>query len=620
MKTPLVSVVIPVRNYERYIGPAIESVQAQTFKDWELIIVDDCSSDGTPEIISRYADGQNIRVLRNETNLGQFPTHNRGAELARGKYLKFFHGDDLMYPHCLEMMVTLMEAFPEAGLGISHPAWPWTAPHLFSPVEAWRAELGGQTGMLCQGPSASIFRLDVFQRAGGYSSRFSGGDAEMNFRTAMENPILLLPFGLWWWRLHSQQVSNWRLSEIARIKRAVEDFIWMQELLADPRNPLPTEEKQMARRRSRRNFVRLALFHTRRGRIRSAVQLLRGAKLPLRSLGAAFDRLGPRATVPVDQTPKWNVFPRLTHLAHEEKSAARQTPTVSVLIPAHNAEATISSAIESVLRQEFTGWELIIVDDASSDRTGEICRRYADNRRIFYHRNEKKLGKWANHNRCAEYARSEYIKFLHADDMLYPHCLQVMVSLAETHPEAALIQSHRISHYVLPKVQSPAEIYQQEYFGSDHLRESPTGTLFRRSAWRTSAGFDPRCPTADAKLNLELCRKSSAVLAYSGLAFFRRASKQWRHQKGRDREYQPADANWRHELLLHPDCPLEEADRLRALKNVRAMRRHMIIRPLLAQPTRIGRFLAQHLTLPHSYGDDYWGKYGETVLPNLHVS
>src|ERR1035441_10042642 len=105
MSAPLVSVIIPVRNYEQYIAAAIESILAQEFQDWELIIVDDNSTDRTNEIAAQYQAGEKVRLVRNERRLGQFPTHNWGAEMARGKYLKFFHGDDVMYPHCLGTMV-----------------------------------------------------------------------------------------------------------------------------------------------------------------------------------------------------------------------------------------------------------------------------------------------------------------------------------------------------------------------------------------------------------------------------------------------------------------------------------------------------------------------------------
>jgi glycosyltransferase involved in cell wall biosynthesis len=197
MNVPLVSVIIPVRNFERYIAEAIESVLTQEFQDWELIIVDDCSTDRTNEIAARYQDGEKIRLVRNERNLGQFPAHNRGAALARGKYLKFFHGDDVMYPHCLGTMVRCMEAFPRAALGISHPRRLWAAPHLFSPEEAWRAQTARQTSILSEGPSGTIFRAEAFRQVGGFGSRFYTGDSEMNFRMALNHFILLLPDGLW---------------------------------------------------------------------------------------------------------------------------------------------------------------------------------------------------------------------------------------------------------------------------------------------------------------------------------------------------------------------------------------------------------------------------------------
>ncbi len=277
-RPPLVTVVIPVRNYERYIGAAIDSVFAQTFTDWELVIVDDCSTDSTPAVIARYVDRGRVRAIRNDTNLGQFPTHNRGAELARGRYLKFLHGDDVLYPQCLGTMVAAMDAYPEAGLGISHDPSPWVAPLLLSPMQAWRAHVGGQTGMFAEGPSATIYRTDVFHASGGFDARFSSCDNEIMLRIAMQHPVLLLPPNLFWWRRHPEQVSERYLTSDAC---AVDSFIWIRELLADPRNPLTAEDRAAAERRRSRELFRMVLSRLRRGRIRPALTMWRRTGFPI---------------------------------------------------------------------------------------------------------------------------------------------------------------------------------------------------------------------------------------------------------------------------------------------------------------------------------------------------
>src|SRR5580700_5016235 len=85
---PKVSVVVTAYNREKYIAHAIESVLAQTFTDFELIVVDDCSRDNTAAIARSYESDPRVRVYVNERNLGQFPNRNRAATYARGEFLK----------------------------------------------------------------------------------------------------------------------------------------------------------------------------------------------------------------------------------------------------------------------------------------------------------------------------------------------------------------------------------------------------------------------------------------------------------------------------------------------------------------------------------------------------
>ena len=104
--TSLVSIVLPIYNGEKYMRQSIESVINQTYKNWELIIIDDCSSDNTPQIAKEYAekDGR-IRYYRNETNLKLPRGLNRGFSLSKGEYLTWTSDDNLYLPTAIERMV-----------------------------------------------------------------------------------------------------------------------------------------------------------------------------------------------------------------------------------------------------------------------------------------------------------------------------------------------------------------------------------------------------------------------------------------------------------------------------------------------------------------------------------
>jgi glycosyltransferase involved in cell wall biosynthesis len=110
-----VTVLIAVRDGLPWLTDAIESVLAQTYSDFELLLVDDASSDGTAEAAEAYGD-RRIRVLRNERNLGQVPSLNRGLREAQGEYVARLDADDVCLPERLERQVAVLDADPALAL------------------------------------------------------------------------------------------------------------------------------------------------------------------------------------------------------------------------------------------------------------------------------------------------------------------------------------------------------------------------------------------------------------------------------------------------------------------------------------------------------------------------
>src|SRR4051812_7778207 len=99
---PLVSIVLPTYNRADVIGRAIDSVRAQTFLDWELLVIDDGSTDGTADVVTGI--DQRVRLLR-QPNGGTYVARNYGLVQARGRYLTFLDSDDAWLPHFLELCV-----------------------------------------------------------------------------------------------------------------------------------------------------------------------------------------------------------------------------------------------------------------------------------------------------------------------------------------------------------------------------------------------------------------------------------------------------------------------------------------------------------------------------------
>jgi glycosyltransferase involved in cell wall biosynthesis len=120
---PLVSFVTPVYNGERYLAEAIESVLAQTYRNWEYVILDNRSTDRTRELARRYAQREpRIRVVTNDEFLPQIDNWNRSMMLISEEsvYTKVLHADDWLYPECVERMVALAEKHPEVGVVSSY--------------------------------------------------------------------------------------------------------------------------------------------------------------------------------------------------------------------------------------------------------------------------------------------------------------------------------------------------------------------------------------------------------------------------------------------------------------------------------------------------------------------
>mgnify|MGYP000196420182 FL=1 len=95
---PDLSVIMPVYNGEAYLCQAIDSILKQTFRNFEFIIIDDASTDGSEKIIHAYEDSR-IKFVRNTDNQGNYPSRNKGLKMATGKYICVMDADDVAYPH-----------------------------------------------------------------------------------------------------------------------------------------------------------------------------------------------------------------------------------------------------------------------------------------------------------------------------------------------------------------------------------------------------------------------------------------------------------------------------------------------------------------------------------------
>jgi glycosyltransferase involved in cell wall biosynthesis len=267
---PSVSVLMTAYNRERYLGVAIESVLASTFKDFELIVVDDGSSDRTVEIARGYAARDaRVRVEVNEENLGDYPNRNRAASLARGRWLKYVDSDDYIYPHGLEMLVSTMAQFPEAGYGLCSflPLRERPFPICLSSRDAYRCHYF-QMSLFHRAPLSSMIARSSWEAVGGFSPERMTSDMEMWHRLSKAFPVVLMAGGIVWYRAHDDQEIN----DIARQRD-----LWglryqtiTERVLLDPETPLTASERLEIARRLRRENLRAAARLMAKGRINAA--------------------------------------------------------------------------------------------------------------------------------------------------------------------------------------------------------------------------------------------------------------------------------------------------------------------------------------------------------------
>lgn len=206
---PLVSVLMTAFNSENYIEEAIESVQASNYSNFELLVVDDFSTDNTTAIVHKCAmKDERIKLFYNEKNLGDYPNRNKAASLAKGKYIKYLDSDDIMYPHCLDVMVAGMEMFPDAGFGLSSMPDPYKPyPVKLDSKESYIENFNGY-GHFLRAPGSSIIKLDAFNKVGGFSGERMIGDADLWFKMAMYFPLVKFSTFLYWDRQHENQERN----------------------------------------------------------------------------------------------------------------------------------------------------------------------------------------------------------------------------------------------------------------------------------------------------------------------------------------------------------------------------------------------------------------------------
>lgn len=209
---PKVSLVMKVYNGEKYLRQAIDSILGQTFSDFEFLIIDDGSTDGSADIVKSYQDTR-IRFLQNEKNMGLCKTQNKVIAEAKGQYIAVMDCDDISYPDRFEKQVAYLDSHPGVMMCgtlrndiIGEKEVPLYQP-ILSLYESIRFSL--YFGNYCYTHSSIMFRAEEYNKSGfSYGPVKIAEDYELIIKMADKYPIAVIPERLVAYRIYQNSTSK----------------------------------------------------------------------------------------------------------------------------------------------------------------------------------------------------------------------------------------------------------------------------------------------------------------------------------------------------------------------------------------------------------------------------
>ena len=448
---PLVSIVVPAYNVERYIDRCMASLTRQTHRNLEIIVVDDGSTDSTASLCDAWARKDARIQVRHKKNGGQSSARNVGMRMAKGKYIGFVDSDDYVDAEMFGDLAEILECHPwcdvakcgvavEYTYEVSNAELKFTQAYFQNPVEGEtrpRFDIVQETDV---GPVDKLYRLD-FLRGNGieFPEGTENEDEAFFFEVYCRMRNCYYTSRQYYHYLRNPQGTMARQSEVAREGRlpdAVKVYDFVAELLD---------------RENRRDLLGVLYRH-----MVGCVQ--RFADSPIEDkIGGAIARIlrKTNAFYYVDlicggdrQWVQKRVFELMNRWqsANEAASAVSgawfpksapsrvrfsERPLVSFIVPVYNVEKYIAVALETLRRQTLSDFEVICIDDGSTDDSGKILDFYAkaDSRIKVWHFDNR--GVSAARNFGLSKARGRYVAFLDGDDRLHPRMAGRTVLAAE---------------------------------------------------------------------------------------------------------------------------------------------------------------------------------------------
>jgi len=271
-KSPKVSICIPNYNSSAFIGKTIQSILRQTYQDFEIVIVDDCSTDNSEEIIRSFKDPR-IRFFKNKKNLGMVPNTNKAVKMAKGEVIGVLHSDDYYHPKMIETALKIFERNP--GIGFTCSSYVVVDENnkvitrvklcnedkIFSSKEGFKKLAVRNLAP----PSAVLFRRKCYEDVGPFDEEFPyPNDWNMWLRISLKYDFACISDYLCYYRMHRKNTSMLLYNSF---ETAVEEYYMLKKIQRQVKDTSLIPFLEEGRKRS----AQLALLN-------SVVGLLKGNK------------------------------------------------------------------------------------------------------------------------------------------------------------------------------------------------------------------------------------------------------------------------------------------------------------------------------------------------------
>jgi glycosyltransferase involved in cell wall biosynthesis len=339
---PLVTVIITTYNYAHTVGLAIDSALGQNYPELEVLVVDNASTDATPELAARYAADPRFRYIRNETNIGMVPNHNKGLRESRGEYVLFLSADDFLLPGHISRSYWYLREHPEVDVLYASTLFVEESGRFIGvrqmggqpqgPYEGGRNEFAALFAEGCYMCFPTmLMRRDLYERFGELDENIKAADYEIVVRWAANGVrFAYLPEPIAAVRLHSAQQSS--PQNYVADAGDIREFVYLVNKFA---------EASAERLRGFEHTISRHMW----GRFEMARQAgVLDAGGELRAEVTAADAV-------------------LTRV-RERNEAVKRIPHLTVIVLPSNNVGLLEVTLRSVVSQTFADWDAIVLQDS----------------------------------------------------------------------------------------------------------------------------------------------------------------------------------------------------------------------------------------------------------------